>query len=270
MPGISVLVSAKNEATRIGAVLDSLIEAKRTGLINHMLVVADGSMDKTVDVCRARSVPVLSLSQNKGKAFAFVRGSFHLAKYDPEYLVMLDADLLSFRPSAIRQLVEPMQHDSRLGMVVAKTGPIWLSGQRGIRFSRLSPLLKATHKWRRYLGYFVRDGKPIPVGRVGYGLEDSLNRLFGINEKKIGVMGYAFRHSHQPVRSESVQFIEGEFKEAVKPYRESGPSSLHFWNETMHADRVTKGRFRLLKILQKLRKKKFGSIIKRRALLRMH
>ena len=80
------LVPAYNEATRIEPVI--------SGARNHLpvLVIDDGSSDKTADVARSAGATVLSQSPNQGKGAA-LRAGFALALSDGyDAVITLDAD----------------------------------------------------------------------------------------------------------------------------------------------------------------------------------
>ena len=86
-PDVSAVVVAYNEARVIGACLDSLLAQTLPGL--EILVVDDGSTDRTVDVATRRGVPVLCLD-HRGPARARNIGS-SMAR--GRAVVFVDADL---------------------------------------------------------------------------------------------------------------------------------------------------------------------------------
>src|SRR5579872_7290853 len=84
-PGVSAVIPAYNEETRIRAVLDAVVES---GITHEIIVVSDGSTDNTLAV--AESVPgvrAIQLPRNRGKAFALREGARHASG---EVLLFLD------------------------------------------------------------------------------------------------------------------------------------------------------------------------------------
>lgn len=92
---LSIIIPSFNEATRIGATLDSIASYLSTlPLRSEVLVVDDGSSDQTASFVRARmnemeNLQLLELPQNCGKGAA-VRQGMLLAK--GRYRLFMDAD----------------------------------------------------------------------------------------------------------------------------------------------------------------------------------
>lgn len=186
MTGRAVLVLAYQEEKEIGRVLASVNKAKRAGVIDRIIVVDDGSRDQTSAIARKTGAEVVSYPHNQGKAFAFYKGVAHLAASPPEYVVVLDADLQSFEPREIQQLLEPLERNPKQQMSIGafflldtRIKPD-LSGERAIRFSALQPLIKGSLKWRQYFGLqrsITEPDKMVTKERMGYALERALDRL---------------------------------------------------------------------------------------------
>ncbi|WP_028561082.1 glycosyltransferase family 2 protein [Paenibacillus pinihumi] len=91
LPAMSVIIPARNEAERIGALLSSL--AKQTLRPVEIIVVDDGSRDATADIAAGAGASVVTPGELPsgwtGKSWACWRGA-HAAK--GEVLVFLDAD----------------------------------------------------------------------------------------------------------------------------------------------------------------------------------
>jgi glycosyltransferase involved in cell wall biosynthesis len=93
-PKVSIVVPAFNEASRIGESLRK-IEAflESVPWTAEVLVVDDGSRDKTADVVRSMQTPTLRLIRNeynRGKGFAVKTG---VLASSGEYVIFSDADL---------------------------------------------------------------------------------------------------------------------------------------------------------------------------------
>lgn len=101
--GVSCIICAYNEAERIGDVLKAVVGHP---LVSEIIVVDDGSVDKTADV--VRSYPGVRLIQqgvNQGKSRAFARG---VEASSGDLLMYLDADIRNLSPKNITELIRPV------------------------------------------------------------------------------------------------------------------------------------------------------------------
>ncbi|MBI5584614.1 MAG: glycosyltransferase family 2 protein [Deltaproteobacteria bacterium] len=83
----ALLIPAHNVETRIGEVL-----AGAGKWLADILVVDDGSTDKTAEIARRQGVRVLSDHPNRGKGWALKRGFDILLKEAPEAILTMDGD----------------------------------------------------------------------------------------------------------------------------------------------------------------------------------
>lgn len=86
-PNIVVLIPAYNEELTIGSVV---LQARRHA--NLVLVVNDGSKDRTSEVARAAGAEVIDCLKNGGKASALRIGFNELKERDFDVVVMMDGD----------------------------------------------------------------------------------------------------------------------------------------------------------------------------------
>jgi glycosyltransferase involved in cell wall biosynthesis len=133
---VSVIIPAFNEEKNIHLVLEPVHTMED---IREVLVVNDGSADKTSEIARSFGVRVLDLPQNGGKGNAMWTG---LNNTSGEIVLFLDADLVSLQPEHVRRLYQPIAEgltDMTLGIfnsgrgitdLAQKLTP-FLSGQRG-------------------------------------------------------------------------------------------------------------------------------------------
>ena len=68
---VAVIIPALNEEKTIKSVIKPCLESE---LIDEIIVVSDGSTDKTVEVARDTGVKVIELKENIGKAGALITG----------------------------------------------------------------------------------------------------------------------------------------------------------------------------------------------------
>jgi glycosyltransferase involved in cell wall biosynthesis len=99
---VTCLIPAWNEATRIPAVLASVMGHP---LIDQVVVVDDGSTDGTGTVAQATGAEVILQSPNAGKSAAVARG---LAAARGDLVLMLDADLIGLTAEDVTALLTPV------------------------------------------------------------------------------------------------------------------------------------------------------------------
>ncbi len=89
-PGpVLVVIPAVNEEANIGGVLDELKAAR---IDCDVLVIDDGSSDRTAEIARAAGATVISHPRNRGYGAALVSGYAHALERGYETLVQLDGD----------------------------------------------------------------------------------------------------------------------------------------------------------------------------------
>lgn len=112
MPGISAVIPAYNESTRIAATIRSLLAAS---IIEEIVVVDDGSSDGTAEIAAENGANIIKLPVNVGKGGAITAAFPHLKG---EIILLLDADL---KESAVQSLtlIEPILAD-RADMTIAR------------------------------------------------------------------------------------------------------------------------------------------------------
>lgn len=84
---INVIIPCLNEERSIRPTIEAI---KKVAPAARVLVVDNGSIDRTVEICTSLAVEVL-YEPNKGKGFAFRRGISNLDK-DCKYVFMIDGD----------------------------------------------------------------------------------------------------------------------------------------------------------------------------------
>jgi glycosyltransferase involved in cell wall biosynthesis len=100
---ISCIIPAYNEETRIKDVIYAI---KNSNLVDEIIVVSDGSTDKTGEVARSCKVTkVLELKNNIGKGGAIVEG---LKYAKGEIILLVDADLRGLNKENLEKLIKPV------------------------------------------------------------------------------------------------------------------------------------------------------------------
>jgi polyisoprenyl-phosphate glycosyltransferase len=142
---ITAVIPAFNEEKTIAGVLSVLVDVPE---IEEIIVVSDGSTDRTKEVADSFNVTVVSLAENRGKGGAIKAG---LDKNRAEIVLFLDADLIGLCHKHVYQLLEPVasgKADMSIGIfengrvatdLAQKVAP-FLSGQRAVRRSVLEEI----------------------------------------------------------------------------------------------------------------------------------
>lgn len=103
--GTTAVVAAYNEEKTLGGVLDALTSSP---LIQEIIVVSDGSTDRTVEIARSYDVKTVALRQNCGKGYA-MRIGVDNATHDTIFFV--DGDMSNVTQEIIESLILPVLRD---------------------------------------------------------------------------------------------------------------------------------------------------------------
>lgn len=161
-----VIVPAYNEEAFIGSVLKALKPLQ--GRDDYeIIVVNDGSTDKTSEKAQNMGYTVITHDRNRGKTEAILTGMRHARLNGFKYLATIDADTLNLEPHMVEALFEPLMKTPPEGqtkklMAVAnftesdnppqlKQYALKYCGQRAFRVSAFTPYFNANPKWTTYL-----------------------------------------------------------------------------------------------------------------------
>lgn len=115
------VVPARNEEATVAGVVEPLVRhLVAGGLLAEVVVIDDGSVDRTAAFARhagarvVRAATVLPGHGGAGKGGAMWRG---LAATTADLVVYLDADLLDLDPDTVTRLLGPLAEDTSAGLV---------------------------------------------------------------------------------------------------------------------------------------------------------
>lgn len=139
------MIPAYNEEKTVGAVVRAAVRAE---CVDEVIVVSDGSSDRTADEARSHGARVIEFEKNRGKAAAMKAGML-AARND--VLLFLDADLLGLNPDHICRMVQPVvSGEAHMSVGVMRRGrpatdfaqvvTPFLSGMRAGRLEAFEPL----------------------------------------------------------------------------------------------------------------------------------
>jgi glycosyltransferase involved in cell wall biosynthesis len=166
---IAAIIPAYQEEKHIGDV------ALRTlAQLPHVLVVDDGSPDRTAEVARQAGAEVIVHPQNRGKGETIKTGLHHWFDRGLEFVVILDADG-QHRPEEI---------DRFISVATGPAGPRLLVGNRMNDVARMPPLRRFVN---RYMSQQISKvcHQVIPDTQCGFRMlhRDLIPEMFGGAER---------------------------------------------------------------------------------------
>jgi hypothetical protein len=118
-PRVAAIVPAYNEQETLAEVLTVLAS---TALIDEIIVVSDGSTDRTVEIARSRGFKTIHLRRNQGKGTAMAVGVAHT---DAPILVFVDGDILNLTHQMLEELIRPvLEGRSEMNVGIRNRGSI--------------------------------------------------------------------------------------------------------------------------------------------------
>ncbi len=204
-PFLSVAVIARNEADRIGSLLES------ASVADEVIVVDSGSIDDTVALCRGRGARVVShewlgYAPQKQLAMEMTEG---------QWVLNLDAD------EAIS-----VESGNEILSAIQNAEP----DVNGFSMPRLSWYL---NRWIRHGGWYpdrkvrlVRKGK---ARWIGDGLHERLEVAGTVKELKLPLLHYVYRDISDQVRT-----ID-RFSDVAAEHRGKPVSAAYVWLGVLHA-----------------------------------
>lgn len=124
MKTVTIVIPAYNEEARLG---DTLEAVKSLDGIRKILVVNDGSTDKTAEVADKYDIELVDLGDNVGKGGAM---NSAIPYIDTDIIVFLDADLGSSASEATK-IIKPLL-ENRADLVIAAFPPPTRKGGFGL------------------------------------------------------------------------------------------------------------------------------------------
>lgn len=183
---VAAIIPAFNEEPTIGDVVSVL---RSSPDVREVIVVCDGSTDKTAEIARAAGATVYDLPKNQGKGAAMLHG---LAHTDASVIAFFDADLRGLTIDHVARLVLPVINGSRVMNVGLR--------DRGEIVSRLTSFLPLIGGERVMLRQVV-EGVP-PEYLQGFMAESALNyycRSRDLPYGSVHLRGLSIRRKYEKV-----------------------------------------------------------------------
>lgn len=207
---VAVVIPAKDEAGRIGGVIRAVLEAK---LPTQIVVVSDGSRDRTVEAARAfPEVHVVELRVNQGKAAAMLAG---VRETKAPIVLFVDADLDGLHGHHIDQIILPLlTGECEMCVGIFRGGQTWSDAAM-----KVSPALSGQRAMRRELFESVAN-----VEDLGFGIEYALNKA--ARRRRARVARVVLRGVSNAHKEKKLGPMKG-LAARVKMYREVGEAMLN-------------------------------------------
>lgn len=189
---IAAVIPAFNEEKTISQVIKTVLSCKE---LSQIIVVSDGSTDKTAGIARSFGVEVIDLPRNMGKGAAVVAG---VKATDAEIIILLDADLIGLRPYHIRALLRPVKSgEADMSIGVFKSGrPLTDLSQR------LTPFLNGQRALRREIFASLND-----LELTRYGVDITISRY--AKSSRLKVVNVNLNNITQMMKEEKLGLIPG-------------------------------------------------------------
>jgi len=199
---VSLIIPAYNEEKTIG---DVIYVAQNNPFVDEIVVVNDGSTDKTPLIAKKMGVNLINLGENKGKGYALYEG---VKNSIGDIVIFLDADLIDLKTYHITELIKPIIEGEYL-----TTCGIFEKGRFATDLShKLTPFLSGQRAMIRSLWEnFKYDPE------IRYGFEITLSDYFWRN--KIKVKYVVLEGVTQLMKEEKIGTKEGR-KSRIKMYKD--------------------------------------------------
>jgi glycosyltransferase involved in cell wall biosynthesis len=169
---IAAIIPAYNEAKTIADVVRA---AKGSDLLDEIIVVSDGSRDKTAEIAKKAGAKVFELKPNRGKGGAMAYG---VKQTKSDIILFLDADLRGLTAGHIKRLLEPVIRGKMAmavgirdrGKIISKIAPYLplIGGERAMQkfiFERVPEKFLKGFMVEEALNFYCRSRR-LPYGTV--------------------------------------------------------------------------------------------------------
>ncbi len=164
---VTVAVSAYNEAKNIGAFLRSVLQQKQVGyVLERILVISDGSKDKTVLEAKKVKSPLIKIAAHEKRVGKSTHLNTIYQGLKSDFLVQSDCDVVFADPLTIYHLIAPLKKRALVGM--SGGNPLPVKGksfiEKAINVS-VEPYLDFRKKVNNGNNVFSADGRLLAFKR---------------------------------------------------------------------------------------------------------
>jgi glycosyltransferase involved in cell wall biosynthesis len=191
---VAAVIAARNEEETVADVVAAACQAE---LVDEVIVVDNGSSDRTAEIAASRGARVVT-EPVEGKGEAMKAG---VAATEADVLVFLDADLLGLRPEHVDALVQALDHGAGMACGLFDRGPVL-----NPLFEHMLPALTGERALHRQLFDSI-DPRDLHGYRVEAGL-NSAARAEGVAVVRFVCPGLWHRPKEEKSRSRLRGFVE--------------------------------------------------------------
>ncbi|WP_353892056.1 glycosyltransferase family 2 protein [Proteinivorax hydrogeniformans] len=196
------IIPAYNEEKTIGNVV-KVVKGNKN--VSEVIVVSDGSTDKTAQVAKNNGARVIELTENKGKGGAMNEG---LKSCGADIILFLDADLIGLTDTHVESLLSPVLRGDTL-----MTLGVFSQGRATTDLAqKVAPYLSGQRAIKRELLHKVSD---LDVSR--FGVELALTRF--VENNKINLQVVQLPDMSHVMKEEKLGVLKG-FVARMKMYWE--------------------------------------------------
>ena len=154
-PTVTIGIPAFNEAANIGTLIGRLLAQKIPNAeIDRLIIVSDGSTDRTADIVRGFSDPRIKLIEH-AKREGIGRSQQDITRQAKgDILVLLNADVLPENDTFIEEIIAPLRADPIVGLVSAAT--VSALARNGVE-----SIVATSHAFKQFLYERVNGGRTI-------------------------------------------------------------------------------------------------------------
>ncbi|MCX7903658.1 MAG: glycosyltransferase family 2 protein [Caloramator sp.] len=199
---VSCIIPAYNEEKTIASIIDTV---KKVNLINEIIVVSDGSTDKTASIAKKAGATVIELPENMGKGAAVKIG---IENSQNDIVMLLDADLIGLKENHVIDLLLPVINDE-----ADMTVGIFVNGRLTTDLAqKIAPFLSGQRVLKKYIFNNIDN-----IEYTKYGIEVALTRY--LRKNNFRVKNVELKDLTHIMKEEKLGFKEG-FKARMKMYRD--------------------------------------------------
>lgn len=203
---VAIIIPARNEEHRIANVLRA---ATASRLADQIIVVSDGSWDRTVEVAKSyKGVKVLDLPW-QGKGGAMAAG---VRETNAAVIMFIDADLIGLQPDHIDAILRPvMKDEADMCIGIFRGGKFWSDAAQ-----KVAPYISGQRALKRRLFERVPE---IAGSRLGV---------------EVAINMYAKRYRARVLRV-VLYGVSNTAKERKLGFVKGAKARVQMWNEIAHA-----------------------------------
>ncbi|MFY9177743.1 MAG: glycosyltransferase family 2 protein [Caldicoprobacterales bacterium] len=190
---VAVIIPAYNEEKSIGLVLSVVTQIPE---ITEIVVVNDGSTDKTSQIALSFGVRIIEFHENQGKSLALRAGVMSTTS---PIVLFLDADLIGLTQELVKDMILPIIHgyaDMTLG--------IFCSGRSVTDLAqKIAPYLTGQRAMKRW----VLDRLDLEDWQTGFGIEMAITRL--AKNSDLRIMKVPLANVTHAMKEEKMGLVKG-------------------------------------------------------------